>query len=578
MKKLQKVSFLIFFGIFLPAFLFAQSVENNNDEIFPPFAEREEPPFFDDDESSPFEEQNGFQDEDKSEIENLENDSEPDSAKSINPDLQRNFNIAVGSWDWNLDPQTSSYSTEAQILSGLYEGLFSYHPSTLEPVPAIAESYKISRDKKRWTFKIRENLKFSNGEEINAFTVRSNWISLLQNKGAPYASLLDCIRNAEDFRNGKAPEDDLGIKARDNTTLVVTLKSPTAHFARILCHHAFSISRTSTGETAFSGAFKIGSQEEKKLVLLKNENYWDAENVHLPSITITASDDIAENSYKFNTGDYNWVSSMFDASKLINKNSIRLTAIFGTEYLFFGCKNKPWNLPEFRSALMNAVPWEALRKLSLMPATTFIYPLAGYPKVEGYSETSIEDAEEMLAEARKNNGYSADEKIPLIFAVPANSERQKKIAALLEEAFKPLNVELKVQTTPEDRYVDSISGWNADLFSYSWIGDFADPIAFLELFRGGSTLNPTHYNNEKFNKLLEDSALASDGTEHYKLLAQAEQLLLDEGMVIPISHSLSFHAINLQEIGGWYVNALDIHPFKYLYFKEDKSELPDNVI
>lgn len=572
MKKFAKIFFLLMPGFFLSGAVFAQT---SDDDALPPFAEREESPFFDDE--NPAEREDEIPEQDLSEIENLEND-ESSSESLVNPELQKNFTIAMTSWNWNLDPQTSSYANEAQILSGLYEGLFSYHPRTLEPVPAIAESYKISRDKKRWTFKIRQNAKFSNDEEINAFTVRSNWISLLKNQAAPYASLLDCIKNAEDFRNGKASEDDLGIKARDNQTLVVTLKSPTAHFARILCHHAFSVSKTQSGENDFSGAFKIASKSEKQIVLEKNENYWDAKNVYLPKITINASDDIAENSYSFNTGSVNWVSSMFDASKLINKNSIRLTAIFGTEYLFFGCKNKPWNLPEFRAALMNAVPWEALRKLSLMPATTLIYPLAGYPKVEGYSETSLEDAEDMMAEARKNNGYSETEKIPLVFGVPANSERLAKIAGILEEAFKPLNVELKIQTTPEDRYIESISGWNADLFSYSWIGDFADPIAFLELFRGGSTLNPTRYNNEKFNKLLDDSALETDSSVHYKLLAQAEQLLLDEGEVIPISHSLSFHAINLNEVGGWYVNALDIHPFKYLYFKEDKTESRENVI
>lgn len=570
MKKFAKIFFLLTFGMFFSGLAFSQS---QNDDSLPPFAERDESPFFEDEENDSG---SGNLPEDEN-LDNLENQDEDDFS-GVNPNLQHDFTITMISSDWNLDPQTSNYANEAQILSGLYEGLFSYHPRTLEPVPAIAESYKISRDKKRWTFKIRQNLKFSNGEEINAFTVRNNWISLLKNPVAPYASLLDCIKNAEKFRKQEISEEELGIKARDNQTLVVTLESPTSHFARILCHHAFSVSKTSNGESDFSGAFKLESQEAGKLVLVKNENYWDAENVHLPKITVLGSDNLDENSYNFNVGKTNWVASMFDASKIINKSSIRLTAIFGTEYLFFGCKNKPWNNPEFRAALMNAIPWEKLRSLSLIPASTLVYPLAGYPHVEGYSETSIEDALEMMEEARKNAGYSKDEKIPLVFGIPANSERLQKIASILEEAFKPLGVELKIQMTPEDRYIDSISGWNADLFSYSWIGDFADPIAFLELFRGGSTLNPTHYNNEKFNKLLSDSAFETNSEAHYKILAEAEQLLLDEAEVIPISHSLSFHAINLNEIGGWYINALDIHPFKYLYFKEDKSNLPENVI
>lgn len=550
--------------------LFAQALEN--DDFLAPFVEREEEPFFENGEEPS---EDALSD---SEIEELENADELSVKGNVNPAVQRAFVLEMNPWDWNLDPQTSTYSNEAQILTGLFEGLFSYNPKTLEPVPALAESYKVSRDKKRWTFTLRDNAKFSNGEEINAYSVQKNWVLLLKNSAAPYASLLDCIKNAENFRNGKASEDDLGIKARDNKTLVITLNAPASHFARILCHHAFSVSRTQSGEISYSGAFAITEKGESDIVLTRNENYWDKSNVHLPSITIKASKDASENSYDFNVGNADWVSTMFDASKLINRNAIRLSAVFGTEYLFFSCKSKPWNIKEFRQALMSAVPWSTLRTLSLMPAQTLIYPLAGYPSVEGYSETSIDEARELLNEARKQNGYKENEKIPLVFGISANSERMKSIAEILKEAFAPLNVELKIQTTPEDRYIESISGWNADLFTYSWIGDFADPVAFLELFRGGSTMNPSSYKNRDFDKLLDESSLASDGLERYKLLSSAEQLLLDEGMVIPVSHSISFHAINLNETGGWYVNALDIHPLKYLYIKEDKTDVPDNVI
>ena len=158
------------------------------------------------------------------------------------------------------------------------------------------------------------------------------------------------------------------------------------------------------------------------------------------------------------------------------------------------------------------------------------------------------------------------------------SDRQKAQSEILKNAWEPLGVELKVQTTPDDRYVDSIPGWNADIFSYSWIGDFADPIAFLELFRKNSTLNPSSWQDDKFEELITKANETNDVTEHYKLLAQAEQLLLDSGEVLPISHSISLHAVNLQLVGGWYVNALDIHPFKYFYLKEVKIESAPNII
>ena len=524
--------------------------------------------------------------EEKSPVENpdtiIDIESEKSDDKNVIESLQHNFTILVAQQPWNLDIHTATYSSEAQILDSLYEGLFSYDPKTLEPLPAIAESYKISRDKKRWTFTLRENLEFSNGEKINAYTVKNSWLSLLRTHNAPYASMLDCIKGAADYREGKITDSEVGINARNEKTLVVTLINPTAHFAKLLCHHAFAVctlsQNGSTDTSVFSGAFKIKENTGSSLILEKNEKYWDAKNVHLPQITINQSNELKENSWSYNDGSADWVSGMVDTNALLNKNSIRISAIFGTEFLFFSCKNKPWDDADFRNALLTAVPWEELRKNGLVKATTLIYPLAGYQGVNGITETSGEDALEMMEEARKKLGIPKDEKLSVTFGISAISERQKSQAEILKKAWEPLGVELKIQTTPDDRYIDSIPGWNADIFSYSWIGDFADPIAFLELFRANSTLNPSKWQNEKFEELIQKANESTDNGEHYKYLAQAEQLLLDDGEVMPITHSISLHAVNLQQVGGWYVNALDIHPFKYLYFKEVKVESAPNVI
>ncbi len=524
--------------------------------------------------------------EEKSPAENpdtiIDIESEKSDDKNVIESLQHNFTILVAQQPWNLDIHTATYSSEAQILDSLYEGLFSYDPKTLEPLPAVAESYKISRDKKRWTFTLRENLEFSNGEKINAYTVKNSWLSLLRTHNAPYASMLDCIKGAADYREGKIKDSEVGINARNEKTLVVTLINPTAHFAKLLCHHAFAVctlnQNGSTDTSVFSGAFKIKENTSSSLILEKNEKYWDAKNVHLPQITINQSNELKENSWSYNDGSADWVSGMMDTNALLNKNSIRISAIFGTEFLFFSCKNKPWDDADFRNALLTAVPWEELRKNGLVKATTLIYPLAGYQGVNGITETSGEDALEMMEEARKKLGIPKDEKLSVTFGISAISERQKSQAEILKKAWEPLGVELKIQTTPDDRYIDSIPGWNADIFSYSWIGDFADPIAFLELFRANSTLNPSKWQNEKFEDLIQKANESTDNGEHYKYLAQAEQLLLDDGEVMPITHSISLHAVNLQQVGGWYVNALDIHPFKYLYFKEVKVESAPNVI
>lgn len=489
-------------------------------------------------------------------------------------DDQREITIIEADFPYNLDPYTANYSSEAQILIGLYEGLFSYDPATLDPIPALCTSYKISRDKKRWTFTLRTDATFSDGEPITAQTFRDSWLTLLSTPEASFASLLDCIEGAAAFRAGTASADDVRITVRNDYTLVVHLAEPAEHLSKILCHYAFAA--ISKNEHVYSGAFVLKSYKDKLMTLEKNQKYYDAKNVRIPSIKIMLSADIVENAHAYNTGEADWVAGAVDSTKILNPDSIHISAEFGTHYLFFKGQNEPWNNPDFRRALLEAIPYDNLRKGYFVPATTLVYPLNGYPTVQGITEYDPEDAVELMNAARDKANIPRNKKIPLVFAITDN-EYMRTWAELLKTAWEPLGVELTVQITPMERYNASISGWNADLFSYSWIGDFADPLAFLELFRGGSSLNISSFNDATYNQLLVEAARAENTNERYKLLAQAEQLLLDKGMIIPITHPISLHVIDLNMVGGWQINALDLHPLKYLYIKQTCSQLPNLV-
>jgi oligopeptide transport system substrate-binding protein len=138
-------------------------------------------------------------------------------------------------------------------------------------------------------------------------------------------------------------------------------------------------------------------------------------------------------------------------------------------------------------------------------------------------------------------------------------------------------VTVQVELTPANRYLASIESWKADLFSYIWIGDFADPMAFLELFRGSSSLNPSGWSDREYDRLLNEAAIAGDSKKRYQILAEAEAILLDSGEVLPVSHPISLNVIDLNAIGGWYRNALDIHPLKSIYWTGKDGSLPNLV-
>ncbi|MCR5495640.1 MAG: peptide ABC transporter substrate-binding protein [Treponema sp.] len=493
----------------------------------------------------------------------------------INQELQDNFTIVNSQHNYDLNPHTASYSAEAQILTGLYEGLFTYDPITLDPSYAIAKSFRISRDKKRWTFILRDDAKFSDGSPIKAQDIIDSWIDLLAEPAATYSSLFDIVEGAEEFRNGLTSKENVSIKATDEYTISLHLKNPASHLTKLLCMPCFAV--TKKGQKLYSGPFVLQDESENGLILVKNENYYDSKKVPLNKISILYCNDESENTYNYNTGKIDWLSSTFNSEELLTKDSIQLFAEYATQFFFFKLsEHSIWNNAEFRQALLEATPWDELRANSYVKASTLVYPLNGYKQPQGYVFTDKNEAALLLKEAKESKGISFEERLSIRFAVPDNEYMMKK-AEILKNAWLEIGVDMEIIPVADYAYLSNISLIDADLFTYTWIGDFADPLAFLELFRGNSTLNVSNWKNEEFDRLLDESALYSD-ENHNKLLSQAEQLLLDEAVILPIQHPVSVNLIDLNAVGGWSINAFDIHPMKYLFKRETKDKIPNVVM
>ena len=553
-KKIKKTAAIFFFAAFILTSSFAQENPEGHEELTP---------------------------EELLELENAEEKRESDKDR-LPQELQQNFIIVEGVRVHELNPQVTNYSSDSQLLNGLFEGLFTTSPVTLEPQYAIAKDFKISRDKKRWTITLRDDVYFSNGEKITAESVRDSWLRLLANPNASYSSLLDIVRGAEAFRTGRGNYDEVGIYATAENVLSIYLNSPANYLPRILCHTAFSV--THSDPRVFSGAYELEFVTERKYILKKNPYYWDRNNVTLERITFVQSENADENTWYYNTGAVDWVTTIVNQQKLLDPKAIQINANFGTGFLYFRLTDKKpagstssnlWDYPEFRNAVLEAFPWDAMHKKYLIPATTLVYPLSGYPQIDGFDYTDAIEASLKMKDARQKYGVAQEEIIPLVMHVFENefSEEDEK---LLRQSLEPLGVELTIKTTPSYLYYATIASSDADIVATSWIGDFADPLAFLELFHGGSTMNDSGWKDEAFDGLLEKAATASD-TERMNLLGQAENILLDSGMVLPLYRSVSSNVIDLTEVGGWYTNAFDIHPLKYLYKKQPKFN-SENIV
>jgi peptide/nickel transport system substrate-binding protein/oligopeptide transport system substrate-binding protein len=472
-----------------------------------------------------------------------------------------------------LDFRKSYLASEAQLYTAIYEGLFSYHPFTMEPIPAAAERWEISEDKKQWTFTIRQNAKFNNGDPVRAEDFRTAWLSMLSpNRDAPYSSLFDIIEGAKEYRTGVTHNTDkVGIIASGPKTLLVKLNVPAFFFPSMLCHHSFSPIHPSMVNNedwskkppVSNGPFYITEMNENKIVLIKNNAYWDTSAVSLNKITLKYTETGDEASSLWNSGEARWISGEVNFETLTDRSGIQVNAMFATHYYFIRSGEKPWNDYRIRRALVLALPWDEIRAGHFLPAKTLIYPLPGYPQIDGLSDTDTEEAAELLVEA----GFPQGAGLPdLVIRITPSSEAAR-IGGLMASVWKEkLGVPVRVEVVPHNRYFQMLKTDGYTVGFSTWIGDFADPYTFLQMWRRDSNLNDAHHNDEEYETLIEKSML-EEGQTRWATLADAEKLLLERGSVLPISYSPAVNIVDIGELGGWFPNALDIHPFKHLTFR-----------
>ena len=489
--------------------------------------------------------------------------------------------IAFSRHDIELDFRKSYFANEAQIFTGIYEGLFSYHPYTLEPVPALAERWELSDDKMQWTFTIRQSARFSNGDPVRAEDFRAAWLSLLEpSKEMPYSSFFDVIEGARNYRNGieKNP-DKVGILTPNPRTLVIKLNSPASFFPAMLCHHSFSpIHRSMLDKDAWApsedknanwtppvsnGPFKILSMDEESIVMQKDDRYWDRDRVELKKLIIKFTNSGGEAAHLWNSGEARWIAGEVNIEELTDLSGIQVNVMFATHYYFIRSAEKPWNDKRVRRAMALTLPWEEIRSNYYLPAKTLIFPVTGYPDIDGITEPDYEEALKLMAEAGYEDGKGLPE---LVFRIPPSRDAER-VTSLMANAWKNiLKFNARVEVIPYDRYLDVLRNDGYTVGSTTWIGDFADPYAFLLMWRNDSNLNDARFNDSDYENLIERSMI-EDGETRLNTLAEAEKLLIDSGAVLPICYSPALNIVDMGELGGWYPNALDIHPFKYLSFK-----------
>ena len=491
------------------------------------------------------------------------------------------FTAVFSEIEVDFNPHHTFTSTEAQLYTAVFEGLLSYHPQTLEPLPAAAESWEVSDDGLSYRFVLRRNLKYSNGDPLLARHFKDSWLSLMSpESGSEYGSLLDIIEKGVEYREGKAKASEVGINIESSRVLEIKLKQKAPHLLKVLCHHSFApvhpeqqkSNQWDGTDVIVNGPYKFKERTEQYILFEKNRHYWDHENVEIDNVKIGFSNDMVENSLSFNRDEIDWLTDRFDINTLNIGEAIVLNPLFSTTYLFFSNKNEIWRKANIRKALALMLPWKEIRSSQMMPGATLIPSIPFYPSAEGIKVQNLEEALKLL----KDEGYENGIGLPPIKIRMPESETMALIADLLKSSWEEnLQVEVSVESENYPYYFNSLKRDDYTIGSLTWIGDYADPMTFLEMWLESSSLNDASYSNEEYDGKLSDAS-EGDFNERYKIMSEAESILLDSAQVMPLGHSPALNIIDLRFIEGWYPNVLDIHPFKYLKFKSS-YQIPGTV-
>lgn len=506
------------------------------------------------------------------------------AAFTASADDPRPFVVLLGEVEVNWDPHHSITMTEAQLYTACYEGLLNFHPQTLEIKPGIASEWEVSKDKKTYTFFLNKDARFSNGDRVTAPIIRDSWLRLISpEQNADYSVLLDPVAGAKKFREGSISNPKkVGIKAVNDNILEITLRKPAAHFIKMFSHHSLvpvhpdnlKDEKWKAGINVIgNGPFKLKSIDAEKMVFVQNEFYWDVESLKITEIQMILDEDEERDTRLFNYGLADWVHTQVDMES-ITQEMVQVAPQFGVNYFFFNAEQYPYNKALVRAGLAYMLDWSRIRSPQryLFPTDVFVPALIGYPSLTGIQNQDISLGRKLLYEAGHPDGKGLS---TLVIKVIENSTAHTTAEIMKENWKKYLDIEVRIEVYTWDYNYNAYYDLDFTLTSTTWIGDYGDPLTFLLLLEGNSNLNDANYKDPEFDRLIEES-MSLEKFTRYRKLAAAEQILLDDAIILPIFQTFSFHLIDLEVIGGWYNNVLDIHPYKYIEYKD--AVLPDDIV
>ena len=499
------------------------------------------------------------------------------SAKNL-----KKLNLTTGAIK-TMDSVKATDSESFNISQNTQETLLVYDND--KPVPGAAKSFEKSKDEKTYTFHLRDGLKWSDGKDLTSKDFKYAWMRMLDpNVAAGYSFFLFGVKNGENYFNGKAKAEDVGIRTPDDKTLVVELENPIPYFSQLVAFPALAPQRKDVVEKqgeeygsreeglVFSGPFMISNwQRGAKVELVKNPNYWNAKNIKLDEVNLTQINE-ANTQYQM------FLSGQLDVMFKVNGEYIKelqkgvsenkwdevsgvMPTVFYNQFNFKS--NKILQNTKVRQALSIAINREEYTKdilksgvpaYGLVPDGIVVGDMNYRKKVkEPLKEIIKEDPKKLFVEGLKELGLDPDpSKYNINFLLQGSSSSYKNLGEYLQNTWKNkigVNIKLSIPADFSDFLRKEDSG-EFDIAMAGWGADYNDPMTFLDLYGAKNGSNYGKYNDHKVNKLLEKLQTEINIDKRLDMYKEIEKIEVAENPAVAPTYYLDIHSFQKKYVHG----------------------------
>lgn len=467
----------------------------------------------------------------------------------------------------SLHPGKAQGTHDSWVIEHVMEGLTKLDAEG-KVVPGMAKEWKTSEDGLTYTFTLKEGMKWSNGDTVTAGDFEAAWKYLLNpTTASEYAYQLYYLAGAVEYNTSKekdaaklkALEDAVGVKAINDTTLEVKLTQPVPYFVELVAFYTYLPVNKKVQEAnpnwaneaatyVSNGAYKLAEWKHKESIkIVKNENYYDQKNIKIDEIHFAMIEDENTAWQMYRAGDldlaYPLPVEVTAQLKASNNPEFVIGPDFATYFYRFNTTKKPYNNAKVRQALAMAIDRKVIvdnvTQGGQQPAYSFVPP--GIADVEGdFNENAgqlftedIEQAKKLLAEGLAEEGL---DKFPADQVILYNTlDAHKKIAEAIQEMWrKNLGIEVTLENVEFQVMIDRQDKLDYDVSRAGWIGDYLDPMTFIDMFESTSQQNDTGWKNAEYDALVKNAKESSDKKKRMTDMHAAQKILMKDMPIAPI--------------------------------------------